>query len=540
MDIINALKSNKLLRNVPDEMISEIAKNSFVENFKAGEIILREGEKGDKACLLAKGSVKIVKLSDSAGKILFEMHDGDFFGEMALIDLHPRSASVVALTDCEIISIPADYFKQIVHQCPQILINIAEELSIRLRVSNEKLLKDFLNYEKDMLDQINRLHYFIEVAKRVNSTIQIDELLKVILEIALEITNADRGTVYLVDENSGEIWSKVLMGNEIAEIRLPIGKGIAGYVAQTGETINLIDAYQDPRFNPEVDMKTGYRTKTMLCQPIKDKDGKIVGVFQLINKKDGIFTKRDEEMLDALAIHASIAIQNAKMAQELVNNERLAVIGRMASTIVHDIKNPMTTIKAYAQVLRKKIGEGEAIQLVNEVIRQIDRLVNMAQEILDFSRGVTNISFSKIKLSDFLNGTLAFLERDFERNKIEIERHFEFDDEVEIDIDKMTRVVINIANNSRDAMPEGGKFIIKTWREDNFFVMEFTDTGTGMPEEVKKKLFEPFVTYGKKHGTGLGMAITKKIVTDHKGQIFVESELGKGTTITIKLPITQT
>jgi signal transduction histidine kinase len=70
--------------------------------------------------------------------------------------------------------------------------------------------------------------------------------------------------------------------------------------------------------------------------------------------------------------------------------------------------------------------------------------------------------------------------------------------------------------------------------------MQFTDTGKGMPEEVKKKLFEPFVTYGKKHGTGLGMAITKKIVNEHKGDIFVESELGKGTTITIKLPITQT
>jgi signal transduction histidine kinase len=468
------------------------------------------------------------------------MSDGDFFGEMALIDLRPRSASVVALGECEVVSIPADYFENLIHRETQILINIAKALSERLRVSNEKLLKDFLEYEREVTEQINRLNYLIEITKRINSTIDIDELLKIILEIALEITNADRGTVYLVDEMTGELWSKVLQGDEIREIRLKIGQGIAGYVAQTGEVINLIDAYQDPRFNPEVDRKTGYRTKTMLCQPIKDKNDKIVGVFQLINKKDGVFTKKDEEMLSALSIHASIAIQNAKMAQELVNSERLAVIGRMASSIIHDIKNPMTTIKAYAQVIRKKIGEGETIQLVDEVIRQIDRLVNMAQEILDFSRGVTSINFTKIKLGDFLDGVVAFLARDFERNKIEIEKNFEFDDEVEIDVDKMTRVVFNIAHNSRDAMPEGGKFIVKTWREDDFFFMQFTDTGKGMPEEVKKKLFEPFVTYGKKHGTGLGMAITKKIVNEHKGDIFVESELGKGTTITIKLPITQT
>lgn len=540
MELIEALKKNKLLSGVSENLISELARNSIVEKFKPGDVILQEGEFGDKVCLLINGRVKVLKLADTKGKILFEMSDGDFFGEMALIDLRPRSASVVALGECEVVSIPADYFENLIHRETQILINIAKALSERLRVSNEKLLKDFLEYEKEVTEQINRLNYLIEITKRVNSTIDIDELLKIILEIALEITNADRGTVYLVDEMTGELWSKVLQGDEIREIRLKIGQGIAGYVAQTGEVINLIDAYQDPRFNPEVDRKTGYRTKTMLCQPIKDKNDKIVGVFQLINKKDGVFTKKDEEMLSALSIHASIAIQNAKMAQELVNSERLAVIGRMASSIIHDIKNPMTTIKAYAQVIRKKIGEGETIQLVDEVIRQIDRLVNMAQEILDFSRGVTSINFTKIKLGDFLDGVVAFLARDFERNKIEIEKNFEFDDEVEIDVDKMTRVVFNIAHNSRDAMPEGGKFIVKTWREDDFFFMQFTDTGKGMPEEVKKKLFEPFVTYGKKHGTGLGMAITKKIVNEHKGDIFVESELGKGTTITIKLPITQT
>lgn len=540
MELIEALKKNKLLSGVSENLISELARNSIVEKFKPGDVILQEGEFGDKVCLLINGRVEVLKLVDTKGKILFEMSDGDFFGEMALIDLRPRSASVVALGECEVVSIPADYFENLIHRETQILINIAKALSERLRVSNEKLLKDFLEYEREVTEQINRLNYLIEITKRINSTIDIDELLKIILEIALEITNADRGTVYLVDEMTGELWSKVLQGDEIREIRLKIGQGIAGYVAQTGEVINLIDAYQDPRFNPEVDRKTGYRTKTMLCQPIKDKNDKIVGVFQLINKKDGVFTKKDEEMLSALSIHASIAIQNAKMAQELVNSERLAVIGRMASSIIHDIKNPMTTIKAYAQVIRKKIGEGETIQLVDEVIRQIDRLVNMAQEILDFSRGVTSINFTKIKLGDFLDGVVAFLARDFERNKIEIEKNFEFDDEVEIDVDKMTRVVFNIAHNSRDAMPEGGKFIVKTWREDDFFFMQFTDTGKGMPEEVKKKLFEPFVTYGKKHGTGLGMAITKKIVNEHKGDIFVESELGKGTTITIKLPITQT
>ena len=538
--ITSILKESELTKGLPEDSIKEVADKVTVEFYNPGDIILEEGKFGNKICIIADGQVKVVKLVDSKGRVLWRGEKGEFFGEMSFIELRPRSASVVAVGNCTIFSIKNEDLEKLTFKYPLLLMNIARALSRRLRYADEKLLKEYILYQQELEQQISKLNYLIEVTKRINSSIKLDELLRIILDIALEATKADRGTVYIVDEDKGEIWSKVLEGEEALEIRLPIGKGIAGYVAQTGKTINLEDAYQDPRFNPDVDKKTGYRTRTMLCQPMRDKEGKIVGVFQLINKKDGVFTKKDEEILDALSVHAAIAIQNAKMAQEMVNNERLAVVGRMASAIIHDIKNPMTTIKVYAQVLRKKVGEGEAVKLVDEVIRQIDRLVNMAQEILDFSRGVTSLNFVKINLADFLEGIAAFLVRDFEKNKIEIIKDFQFKGEVEMDADKMTRVVFNIAHNSRDAMPpEGGKFIMKTWAENDYFYMQFTDTGKGMPEEVRRKIFEPFVTHGKKHGTGLGMAITKKIIDEHQGEITVESELGKGTTITIKLPIKQ-
>ena len=124
-------------------------------------------------------------------------------------------------------------------------------------------------------------------------------------------------------------------------------------MAKTGEIVNIPDAYNDPRFNPEVDKKTGYRTNNMLTMPMRNRDGKIIGVFQMLNKKGGPFTPQDEEFLNALSIHASIAIENARMAQEMVNNERLSAVGRMASTIIHDIKNPMGTLRVYAQVMKK-------------------------------------------------------------------------------------------------------------------------------------------------------------------------------------------
>ena len=108
---------------------------------------------------------------------------------------------------------------------------------------------------------------------------------------------------------------------------------------------------------------------------------------------------------------------------------------------------------------------------------------------------------------------------------------------VDLDQDKIVRMFYNIASNARDAMPQGCILTVTTIGQNGYVRIDFTDTGTGMPEEVKKRIFEPFMTYGKKHGTGLGMSIVKKVIEDHKGTIEINSVMGKGTTITMYLPI---
>lgn len=165
--------------------------------------------------------------------------------------------------------------------------------------------------------EMSRYQRLIEAAKIVNSTLDLEQLLDIIAETALRNVGADRGTLYLVDTARQELWSKVLHDPELDEIRLPLGKGIAGFVAATGDIVNAPDAYADPRFNPEYDRKTGYRTKTTLCMPMRTKDGTIIGVFQLLNKQGGTFTPDDISFIDALSVHAAIAVENARLyAQE--------------------------------------------------------------------------------------------------------------------------------------------------------------------------------------------------------------------------------
>lgn len=176
---------------------------------------------------------------------------------------------------------------------------------------------------KSAEEEIAKLSSLIDASQTINSTLELDEVLDRILQTATRNVKADRGTLYLVDESSGEIWSKLLQGEEKLEIRMRMGEGLAGYVAQTGETIILDDAYADPRFNREVDKASGYTTRSILTTPMRSKTGKIIGVFQLLNKKDGLFTKKDVNFLDALSANAAIAIENAFLLKVSLEKQAL-------------------------------------------------------------------------------------------------------------------------------------------------------------------------------------------------------------------------
>ena len=174
-----------------------------------------------------------------------------------------------------------------------------------------KQLQNGMDYS--LPTQTDPLVSLVRISRSITALTDIDELLKVIAEETKNAMQADRCTVFLWDKDSNELWSKVALGVENKEIRFPADKGLAGYVVQTGETLNITDAYSDSRFNPEVDKNTGYKTKTILCMPIMNNNHEIIGAFQVLNKIDGIFTKNDEDLLIAIGGSASIALENAQL-----------------------------------------------------------------------------------------------------------------------------------------------------------------------------------------------------------------------------------
>ena len=153
----------------------------------------------------------------------------------------------------------------------------------------------------------------LKVGRTIAIETNIDELLKTVANEIKVALNADRCTVFLLDKERNELWSKVALGVGLQEIRFPAGLGIAGHVAKTGATVNISDAYSDERFNREIDAQTGYKTNNILCMAIMNMAHEIVGVFQVLNKKDGSFTQKDEDVLLAIGSTAAIALDNASL-----------------------------------------------------------------------------------------------------------------------------------------------------------------------------------------------------------------------------------
>ena len=156
----------------------------------------------------------------------------------------------------------------------------------------------------------------VKIGRSITAVTDIDILLRVIAEETKIAIQADRCTVFMYDKDKNELWSKVALGMDSQEIRFPADKGLAGYVVKTGEPLNIPNAYNDPRFNPDIDKETGYHTKTILCMPIKNNNQEIIGAFQVLNKLGGVFTKGDEDLLVAIGGSASIALENAQLFEQ--------------------------------------------------------------------------------------------------------------------------------------------------------------------------------------------------------------------------------
>lgn len=252
----------------------------------------------------------------------------------------------------------------------------------------------------------------------------------------------------------------------------------------------------------------------------------------------GQFAQIFEQMRQTLKKHMA---ELKKNQEELLRSHQLKAIGEMAGQIIHDFKTPMAVIQGAAELLTVEGLPPERRAKHSQAIKaQINRMVNMTQDILDFTRGEVHLNKSAVKLSELIREIEKIYTERLAKQGINLECRCRIDsgypDSVVIDREKMWRAIVNLVNNAREAMPQGGQLVVEGAIAAEGVTIQVKDTGTGIPDAIKDSLYEPFVTYGKSKGTGLGLSITRQVVAAHAGGISFVSESGRGTTFTIWLP----
>ena len=255
--------------------------------------------------------------------------------------------------------------------------------------------------------------------------------------------------------------------------------------------------------------------------------------------------RRDARLLSALAARAALVMENQLYLRELVATERVAALGTMASMLAHDFRTPMTVIRGYAELIRgeatsETVGKGAQV-----IVDMVDRLDRMTRETLDFARAGGRVSRRTVALAPLLKEIVDEMRRDLPGLEVDARLDVPGDAAADLDTDKLRRAILNIAANARDAMKGAGRLRVRARVDAGeggapALSLTLADEGPGIPPSIRATLFEPFVTEGKKGGTGLGLAVARRFVEEQGGTIGLLDPVAgdpPGACFAIRLPL---
>lgn len=231
---------------------------------------------------------------------------------------------------------------------------------------------------------------------------------------------------------------------------------------------------------------------------------------------------------------------NGQYIREVLQSERLALVGRFASSIVHDLKNPLGIIGVAAEMAGEESATAQARTVARtRILQQVERISGMANELLEFARGSQpSMILAPVDFAVFVEDLLAEIGPEAKMQSVRVEIETPPPSvPMKIDPARLSRVFHNLIHNAMDAMPEGGKLKFRFRKDDDAVVTEIEDSGSGVAPEMADRLFEPFMTHGKSQGTGLGLTICRRIIEDHKGRIYSRAEPGCGAIFGFTLPV---
>lgn len=420
-----------------------------------------------------------------------------------------------------------------------------------IAIENSKLYQSVVAKNQALLDaqeelrhRIRELDLLVEIEQEASASLDLDEFLDRLLMRAMQLLDAEAGSVLLRERVSGELFFRSALGagsEVLRRVKIPPGVGVVGWVALHKQPLVVNDPEHDARHDLYIAEKIGVPARNILAVPLVHAvpdDDRALGAFEVLNKRGRRrFDESDLKLLTLIAGQAAKAIVLARNREEKLNSDRLASIGQMMSGVMHDLKTPMTIVSGYAQLMAQNDDEPARKQYAELILKQFDLMSAMTREVLLFARGQSNLLIRRVYVQNFIQEVKEQLERELAGKNVKLVVEPHYTGAAMFDELKLFRVIHNLARNAAQAMEGGGTFKIAIEADDNELVMTFSDTGKGIPDTVQGRLFEAFATAGKADGTGLGLAIVKKIVDEHFGKITYETRAGAGTTFRIAIPL---
>jgi signal transduction histidine kinase len=404
--------------------------------------------------------------------------------------------------------------------------------------------------EQVLAETDRKVHSLLELGQLIGLDLQLDEMLLQIAKKASEVMDADRFSIFLYDPASDELYTTVALGMGKEVIRVPADSGIAGYCFKTGKTVNLADAYADPRFNREIEAHTGYKTTTLLSMPFYNRAGKPLGAIQLLNKRDGLFTDDDIAFLQTFNNHAAVFIEMAQLQKARIDAieesrhelERLnRAKNKAVNHISHELRTPIAVIQGDVRLLKRKLekqssgidwqGSVEAlernIKRLLDIQRETDQIFRVSQELetsalmdeverlakrmeyftempsdirlhwnavrgwmSQYLPGGPPLTFRRVSLDHFLQRIIRKIRYVASHRKVNLELSAKTDVSVFMSPKVLREVLEGLLKNAIENTPDGGTVNVVLEESADCVTIRVIDHGVGITEENQGYIFD--------------------------------------------------
>jgi signal transduction histidine kinase len=391
-------------------------------------------------------------------------------------------------------------------------------------------------------DKYNYQTVLKNLSSQLTSILETDMLLEQLLAKVTDAMHISRGCILLLDKENSvfEIKASKHIAERSGGMYPDQLHGLSQRLQQG--IINFNDHITEKNNNWAVP------DETCLAIPLMT-NNKIIGMFCLGDKlSEDMYTHEDIELLMTISSQASIAIENAQLSagirsleKGLLQSDKLAALGTFASSMAHEIKNPLAAIKTFCQLVSRKFGDPGFVDKFNAVVPgEIERLESVLSQLLDFSK-ISEEEYSSVKVEEILDGLLILLQYETFKHNVKVVRQYGATPQIMASEKHLKQIFMNLILNAIQAMSHGGSLHITTGviheAAGQNVVIAVKDTGCGIAKEHLDKIFKPFFTT-KANGTGLGLSIISKLIREHHGTMKIDSELGVGTVCTMTFPLT--